>query len=108
MWWTGLPGLDGPVQPPARKIADRTVAAAAAARACPLDIESGGHGTPRTERLASSFVHWLADADDDDAWTRRLALGLTCEHVTAASTASQVLPAAKWLYRDLTGAGLFT
>lgn len=107
MWWTGLPGLDAPVQAAARKIADRAVAAAAAARAVPLDIEQGGHGTSRSQSLAKSFARWLAEADDADAWIRRLALCVTCEYVTPYSTASHVLNAAKWLYHDLSGRGIY-
>lgn len=102
MWWIGLPGLDQPLTPPVRQLADRAASFACVSRITGFDVEAGPYGSPQAEKLAESFAGWLAHGTDADAHARRLAVCMTCEHVGPATTRSQVLPAAKWLHRYLT------
>jgi hypothetical protein len=101
MWWSGLPGFDAPATT-GRTLADRAAAVACADRISPLDPTEGGLGS-QTYRLAEDFLDWLAEAEDGaSAQARRLALCMTCTHVTANTTRGDVFRTAKWLYETLT------
>jgi hypothetical protein len=78
-FWTGVPGLD-PSAPP---LADADLAARCAAMACALHVHGpdaglrGIFGKPPAQK----YLDWLLDASDDvEAWMRRYALRLACEH----------------------------
>ena len=100
MWWSGLPGLDAPVTA-GRTLADRATAIACADRISPLDPAEGGLGS-QTYRIAQNFLDWLAEAEDGGAHARRLALCMTCTHVSGETTRGDIFRTAKWLYGNLT------